>query len=388
MPPNTATAEALRGGAAAPVAPGIEAPPSAAAAAAGSEAAVEAVTEVNDPAIKRIMRWGEVAARRSDKKSPQLALRELLNQLKEEGVPKSVRRSVTVRAIETGKLPRGILRKAGSKADVVTDSLKMARASLKGVKTKTLNEAFELLLRDLGEAGTDERVIQQLRKFGAANMMKHTPPKVLAAMAQRAPESGLTSVFRRVLRRPELVDLPGGVSSAVSGVEAGPEVAAALRAAKVPGFSRLGKLAGGAGKLLKLGPALTIGGTALSALLTAQDIYDIAGGRRKRAEQMAALGMTGEGQKVASAEYLRQVLESDAAIRNARLAATTREPQLTADILRVLGESGTQRGQRVLASDETAHGSAAYLNELSKSRKPTGDAVLERFNSLLGQLQQ
>lgn len=396
MPPAEQLAQSLTGGAAAPVAPAIEAPPVPGAAMTGAPtAATQAAAQVDEAVLQRVMKWSKVAVRSSAKKAPQEVLRLLLADLKDQGVPKSIRREITLQTLRKG-LPKRILKKLGDGADAAKDSVELARASLSGVKGRALNDAFEMLLTDLAEAGAEPRAIEQLRKFGAKRMLEHTPPKVLAAIAKRPPDAGVVNVVRRVFGR-TVAQLPEGVSAAVAGEAVDPSTVKALAKSGVSGFGAASKVGGGISKVLKplgplssllrLGPALGVGAVALDAVSIGNSLSEIFGGKADRARRMAALGRTAEGGTVASADYLRQALETQAALAQARTSAVMHEPQLTGDVLRALVEGKTVRGRKVLAEGQTAHGSAAYLNDLARDRAPSRQDVLQQFDRLLLDLQ-
>lgn len=339
----------------------------------GAAAAVEEV--LPDEEISRWLEWSEEAVKSQKQKNPRAIHRKLIRELEAAGVPKVARRRITMATIGSNKVPTSLLRAAGDKADAMKDLLATARAAYRSPNKAELNAAFREVLDGLVDAGVDEDIVKEIRRVGPKTILKHGPKQVTAAYARRGRDPILMQLFNRVTKRKGVPQLAPAVAEQVKGVVPTRGVTKALTKAGVRGMSGPARFARGVTGV----PALV--GAGLQAYWTVPMLMRVfGGGKRERAEAMMASGVTAGGQKVTSAELLRQIIEMQDAVSARRSVAMKQEPGLTRQVLQAIAGPSQER---MITPSQIAFGSAAPMTRQST---PDRGVVLKQFDQMLSQL--
>lgn len=251
----------------------------------------------------------------------------------------------------------------------------------------TMKRAYNSILKELADAGVDQRIIKDLRKVKPEQIARLRPKIVTAALAERQKDPILHRVIRGVARKLGAGEefmappphLPEELATAARGVPGGQAARAGrqLGRAGVKGFglaSRAGRVVGG---------PIGMGFLGLDLLYGAGQLSDIAGGKGERAREMAMRGLV-QGpqgvQPIVANHYLTNLIAQQESLAARRSVAMGVEPQLSAEILNALAQTG---GAPALTSTEVGLGAAKGLNrEQSHDRR----RAIEKFDRMLEEL--
>jgi hypothetical protein len=336
--------------------------------------------------LKRHLRWEKTIV--SDPKAREITTvhRTLMKFLKDQGAsPAALNRirKLGPELLRETRLPKAVLGAALTvgERDILVDTFEQARTAYHGLRPKALKEGYTALLRELKNADVPPEIIAELRKASPQTLLGPRPSEVLQVLASRGKDGRLAQVWNRLRGKGPTPQVPANVLETVA-AESGPvsKVAKAaatgvLAAKGVRGFS------GAARTFRGVGGGWGLAGIAGGALMSAQSIYNMAYGNQARAEETALQGAPIGGPGVRSIDLLTKMLEDRDALARRKVVATTREPELTQQVIQaMMGERPTPSP---LTKSEMRVGTGAGKGVLPGKQEKD---IMEMVETLLSQM--